>query len=234
MWSWRRRGRSPSPSSRGHSRARPFTCERRGAASRAASTARTTCARPSATPIGRRWSSSWCPAPGRTPPLKLPRMLRRALPLACAVLLCAAGAAQGATPPLRAGTGRADITPPTGYYMMGWVRTDAKVTGQHTRLWARVVVLQEGDKKIALIAGDLNAWPGGLVKAAADMNAARGFSEQNVLASASHTHAAPTGFYNFGTYNTAFMSAQNPTEFKITDTQADPQLYTFMVKQVAK
>src|SRR3954452_14857640 len=158
--------------------------------------------------------------------------MRRAIPTlvaTLALLVCpSAFAAQ-----LEAGAGRADITPPTGYYMMGWVRTDAKTIGQHTRLWARVIVLKQGDKKIALVAGDLNAWPGGLVKAAADMNKDRGFSEQNVLASASHTHAAPTGFYNFGTYNTAFMSAQNPAEFKITDTATDPQLYTFMVKQLA-
>src|SRR3954451_2122030 len=148
---------------------------------------------------------------------------------AIGVLVCAAPASAK----LEAGAGRADITPPTGYYMMGWVRTDAKVIGQHTRLYARVIVLKQGDKKIALIAGDLNAWPGGLVKQAADMNKDRGFSEQNVLASASHTHAAPTGFYNYGTYNTAFMSAENPAEFKIADTAADPQLYAFMVKQLA-
>src|SRR3954465_14116423 len=134
---------------------------------------------------------------------------------------------------VEAGVGRADITPPTGYYMMGWVRTDAKTIGQHTRLWARVIVLKQGDKKVALIAGDLNAWPGGLVKQAADLNKDRGFSEQNVLASASHTHAAATGFYNFGTYNTAFMQADNPAEFKIVDTATDPQLYAFMVHQLA-
>src|SRR2546425_13298076 len=127
-------------------------------------------------------------------------MLRRAVPIACALVLSAAGSAHAADPgdggggPLRAGAGRADITPPTGYYMMGWVRGDAKVTGQNTRLWARVIVLKQGDKKVALIAGDLNGWPGGLVKAAADLNKDRGYSEQNVLASASHTHAAPTGF----------------------------------------
>ncbi|MEA2494622.1 MAG: neutral ceramidase, partial [Thermoleophilaceae bacterium] len=144
-------------------------------------------------------------------------------------MLCpSASAAQ-----LEAGAARADITPPTGYYMMGWVRTDAKTIGQHTRLYARVIVLKEGDKKVALIAGDLNAWPGGLVKQAADLNKDRGYSEQNVLASASHTHAAPTGFYNFGTYNTAFMQADNPAEFKIVDTAADPQLYAFMVAQLA-
>src|SRR5437660_5335950 len=162
---------------------------------------------------------------------------RLGLLAATAILLITAtpaSAAPAKSRKLQVGVGRADITPPTGYYMMGWVRTDAKVTGQNTRLWARVIVLKEGDKKLALIAGDLNAWPGGLVKQAADLNKARGFSEQNVLASASHTHAAPTGFYNFGTYNTAFMSLNNPAEFKITDTATDPQLYNFMVHQVAK
>jgi len=151
--------------------------------------------------------------------------------VALGALVAAAPASAAAR--LEAGAARADITPPTGYYMMGWVRTDAKTIGQHTRLYARVIVLKQGDRKLALIAGDLNAWPGGLLKAAADLNKDRGYSEQNVLASASHTHAAPTGFYNFGTYNTAFMQADNPLEFKITDTAADPQLYTFMVKEVA-
>lgn len=157
--------------------------------------------------------------------------MRRAL-LTVGLLLALAAPASAADP-LYAGAGRADITPPTGYYAMGWVRTDAKLVGQHTRLFARVIVLRQGDKKMALVAGDLGAWPGGLVKDAADMVKDRGFGETNVLASASHTHAAATGFYNFGTYNTAFMQADNPAEFKIVDTAADPQLYTFMVKQVA-
>ena len=158
--------------------------------------------------------------------------MRRALlilvGLAALVAASPASAAQ-----LYAGAARADITPPTGYYMMGWVRVDAKVTGENTRLWARVIVLRQGDKKLALVAGDLNGIPGGLVKAAADMDKDLGYSEQNVLVSASHTHAAPTGFYNFGTYNTVFMTAKDPAEFKIADTAADPQLYTFMVKQLA-
>src|SRR5213080_4226110 len=151
--------------------------------------------------------------------------MRRAVPI---LLLWGALASPASAAGLEAGAARADITPPTGYYMMGWVRTDAKTIGQHTRLWARVIVLEQGDRKVALIAGDLNAWPGGLLKAAADMNKDRGFSEQNVLASASHTHAAPTGFYNFGTYNTVFMSAKDMTDFNLVNTAADPQLYTFM------
>ncbi|MEA2350823.1 MAG: neutral ceramidase [Thermoleophilaceae bacterium] len=156
-------------------------------------------------------------------------MLRRAALLACAALLCTAAAAD-ASPPLRAGAGRADITPPTGYYMMGWVRSDAQTTGQHTRLWARVIVLQRGSRKVALITEDLNGISGGMLAAAATMNKDRGYSERNVIDSASHTHAAPSQYYNFGAYNTVFMTAQQPTEF---NTAGDPQLYTFMVKRLA-
>jgi neutral ceramidase len=87
-------------------------------------------------------------------------MLRRAAPAAVAALLCAAATAQAA-PPLRAGAGRSDITPPTGYYAFGWVRGDDKLSGQHTRLFARAIVLQRGGEKVALVAADLGGVPGG-------------------------------------------------------------------------
>jgi hypothetical protein len=150
--------------------------------------------------------------------------------LATALALVAPGSA-GATD-LRVGVGRADITPPTGYYMMGWVRSDAKVTGQHTRLWARAIVLERGDQKVALVAEDLNGIPGGMLAAAADRLGALGYSERNVLDSASHTHAAPTGFYNFSTFNTVFMTINSPTDFQLTG-GFDPQLYAFMVRRLA-
>jgi hypothetical protein len=133
---------------------------------------------------------------------------------------------------LRAGVGRADITPPTGYYMMGWVRSDAKPIGVWTRLYARVAVLERDGHKVALVSEDLGAIPGGMLKQAAELNADRGFSERNVLDSASHTHAGPTGFYNFSTYNTVFMSTSTLTDFNVAGT-LDPQLYAFMVRRLA-
>ena len=59
--------------------------------------------------------------------LTLPAM-RRVLAAAAvaAAMLAVAGPAHAR---LLAGVGRADITPPTGYFMMGWVRSDAQVTG---------------------------------------------------------------------------------------------------------
>ena len=99
------------------------------------------------------------------------------------------------------GVGRADITPPTGYYMMGWVRSDGVIQGQNTRLWARVIVLKQGDRKLALVSEDLNGIPGGMMKQAADADRDIGFSEQNVVISATHTHSGPSHFYAERNYN---------------------------------
>src|SRR3954470_14958491 len=138
-----------------------------------------------------------------------------------------------AAPKLQVGVGRADITPPTGYYMMGWVRSDGVIIGQNTRLWARVIVLKRGHDKVALVSEDLNGIPGGMMAQAAERNHDLGFSERNVLDSASHTHAAPTGFYNFPTYNSVFMTIKSPTSFDLTG-KLDPQLYSFEVRQLAR
>src|SRR3954469_13650080 len=134
---------------------------------------------------------------------------------------------------LRAGVERADVTPPTGYYMMGWVDSQAKPECVWTRLFARAIVLERDGKKIALVAMDANAVPGGLVAQVAKNLAKRGFTEQNMLITASHTHAQATGWYPFTTYNTVFMSTSTPTDQNVAGT-LDPQLYAFMVRQVGR
>ena len=144
-------------------------------------------------------------------------------------------AAQAA--PLRAGVGKADITPRTGYYLGGWTRQDRVAQGQHTRLWARALVLQRGDRKVALVALDLFMVPGGLVKHVGDALSARGFSESNLLVSASHTHSGPGGYANFKTFNTAAPGLATVTDplsfYRLLDAPpADPQLYSFLVRQV--
>ena len=148
------------------------------------------------------------------------------------VAALALAAPASAAPGLKVGVGRADITPPTGYYMMGWVRSDAVAAGQHTRLWARVIVLERGGQKVALVAEDLGGIPGGMMAEAAERVSDLGFSQRNVLDSASHTHSGPTGFFNFSTFNTVFMTINSPTDFQLTG-GLDPQLYAFMVRRLA-
>jgi hypothetical protein len=154
------------------------------------------------------------------------------------VLLLFPAVAPAATPTLRAGAGKADITPRTGYYLGGWTRADRIAGGQHTRLQARAIVLQRGDRKVALVSIDLFMVAGGLVKHVGDRLKARGFSEQNILVSASHTHSGPGGYANFPTLNSAAPSTATVTDpFSFVDffnsPPADPQLYAFLVKQVA-
>ncbi|HYF24658.1 MAG TPA: neutral/alkaline non-lysosomal ceramidase N-terminal domain-containing protein [Baekduia sp.] len=167
-------------------------------------------------------------------------MTRRAVaPLAAVVavaLAAPAAAAQNGT--LRAGVGKADITPRLGYYLGGWTRADRTAQGQHTRLHARALVLQRGERKVALVSVDLFMVGGGLVKHVGDALADRGFSERNVLISASHTHSGPGGYGNFPSLNTASPSLETVTDpfsfARLLDPEpADRQLYAFLVRQIA-
>jgi neutral ceramidase len=111
--------------------------------------------------------------------------------------------------------------------MLGWARGDARALGQHTRLFARALVLERGKRRLALVAADLNMVPGGAVVQAARR---AGFDSREVIVSASHTHAGPTGYSNFLFKDAAFPTAKAPTS-GVTD--PDPVLYTFMVKRIA-
>jgi neutral ceramidase len=183
------------------------------------------------------------PAPRHTTRPSRSRRLARVAACALAATLPATGYAHAAG--VRAGVGKADIQPPTGYLMMGWARTDAEAVGQHTRLFARALVLENDGRKVALVAADLNGIPGGMLEEAVKLVEDRGFSEENVLVSASHTHAAPGGFYNFPSYNTAFPpltlgfplppALVHPirTFNFLTGPSADRTLYSFMVRRLA-
>jgi neutral ceramidase len=131
---------------------------------------------------------------------------------------------------LQAGAGRSDVTPPTGFYTMGYVRSDAVARGQHTRLYARALVLEQGGRKLALVATDLGFTPGGMTVEVGKRLAARGFDERNVVISASHTHSGPAGWSPFGSDNFVPPTLGTPTSFKL---DTDRQLYGFLIDRVA-
>src|SRR3954447_17146238 len=131
---------------------------------------------------------------------------------------------------LQAGAGRSDVTPPTGFYTMGYVRSDSVANGQHTRLFARAIVLEQGGKKVALVATDLGFTPGGMTVEVGKKLKARGFDEQNIVISASHTHSGPAGWSPFGSDNFVAPTTGTPTQFNVA---TDPQLYGFLINRVA-
>src|SRR4051795_8009835 len=131
---------------------------------------------------------------------------------------------------LQAGAGRSDVTPPTGFYTMGYVRSDSVANGQHTRLFARAIVLEQGGRKVALVATDLGFTPGGMTVEVGKKLKARGFDEQNIVISASHTHSGPAGWSPFGSDNFVPPTMGTPTKFSL---DTDRQLYGFLIDRVA-
>src|SRR3954454_13320712 len=108
--------------------------------------------------------------------------------LAAVLAAWASPAPAATTPALRAGAGQADITPPkTGYYLGGWTRADRVALGQSTRLYANTLVLQRGPTKIARVAAELFAVPGGLQEDVANAVKDLGFGVDTILLAASHT-----------------------------------------------
>jgi neutral ceramidase len=155
--------------------------------------------------------------------------VRRSGVLLCVVTgLLAGSPARAAASSLRVGVGRADITGPTGVYKGGWACECARADGQHTRLFARAVVIDKGAQKVALVAADLAFTPAGMIRDAAAMLPGRGFSEQNIIDSATHTHGSQSGFMNFPAYNTIL-----PRDAALVSHPADPLLYSFMARQLA-
>jgi len=103
------------------------------------------------------------------------------------LVLGAAASLQGAT--LRAGVAKVDITPPAGVPMWGYTLRDS--TGTLDPLYARILVLEVGEKRLALVALDLGRCFGhdSLERLRAAVRQSSGISY--VLAVASHDHSGP-------------------------------------------
>ncbi len=149
------------------------------------------------------------------------------------LLLTAAPGARAANAQLLVGVGRADITPVTNVFKGGWSCTCAEAIGQQERLYARAIVIEEGGQKVALVTEDLFALSAGMIRDAATLLAGLGFSEANIIDSATHTHSSQSGYMNFSSYNSILPSNSNPTLSRITNSAPDPVMYSFMTRQLA-
>jgi neutral ceramidase len=95
---------------------------------------------------------------------------------------------------LKAGVARVEITPSTFMPMYGYAnRKCGPANGTHDPLFAKVLVLESGDSRMALVTADL----GSLVSANLRRDVASKLGIPVVLLAASHTHSAPA-FLPFG------------------------------------
>lgn len=107
----------------------------------------------------------------------------------CLGWLLMAGSLSAAT--LKAGVARVDITPPPGQQMWGYAGRKTPAEGMWDPLYARVLVLEVGEKRMALVDLDLGRvfGPASIRKIRDDASRSSGISY--VLIAAIHTHSGP-------------------------------------------
>ncbi|MEO8541721.1 MAG: neutral/alkaline non-lysosomal ceramidase N-terminal domain-containing protein [bacterium] len=95
---------------------------------------------------------------------------------------------------MRIGAAAIDITPPVGTPLDGYGgRTDVSL-GVHDPLYARAIVFDDGSTQVALVVCDLIGIGSFLAARARELIAERpGIPPENVMISATHTHAGPAG-----------------------------------------
>src|SRR5437762_7596923 len=84
-----------------------------------------------------------------------------------------------------------DITPPVGLRMWGYVNRKGAATGVLDPLYARVLVLEAGEKRLALVALDLGRPFGPAAIARLREGAEKSSHIDYLLVVASHTHSGP-------------------------------------------
>ncbi len=93
---------------------------------------------------------------------------------------------------IKGGCARVDITPPVGVWLSGYSSRNKPSEGISDKLYAKAIVLDDGQNKIAIVSADLLWFPleitaeiRGIVKKKT------GIPESNILICATHTHFGP-------------------------------------------
>jgi len=93
---------------------------------------------------------------------------------------------------LMVGTSRLMIIPPFGCEMSGFVARNGLCRGVHDPLWARALIINNGYKKIALVATDLIGIDGEILnKVRQSVSYSTDITPDSVLIAATHTHSGP-------------------------------------------
>lgn len=142
--------------------------------------------------------------------------------LACVPLLCAGVWTPAAA--LEAGVAACDITPDVHQYdvpMAGYgARNGKPSTGVHDSISAKVLYLQDGDTRMALVTADLRSVTPQLKNQIIEKAAGSGLTRDNLLVCASHDHSGPS-FY--------------PEKFwQLQFGVSDPAIVDYMSTQIAQ
>jgi len=93
---------------------------------------------------------------------------------------------------LKCGSAKVDITPAVGTELCGHFRPDLKSVGVHSNLYAKVLVLDSDEKRVAFVTCDLGGVTSTLVASARKrIEEVTGIKGENVMISCTHTHSGP-------------------------------------------
>lgn len=93
---------------------------------------------------------------------------------------------------MRVGTAKTVITPPPGTGLAGFAAREGGARGVHDDLYARALVLEDGDQRLALILCDLCKLDAQFVaRLRRRVEEAAGIPPASVMVAATHTHGAP-------------------------------------------
>ena len=122
---------------------------------------------------------------------------------------------------LKAGRARIDITPPLALKpaLGGYGdRMNKPATGVHDRIFAKVLILSEGDKKFALITVDALGFAPPVKTAVLDRLAGKGWTADNLMLLASHSHTAieMNALNPLNDFQVPQLGLHNPPLFELT------------------
>ena len=122
---------------------------------------------------------------------------------------------------LSAGVARIDLTPPLemkaplgGY----GERMNRPAEGIHDRIFAKAVVLSDGNKRFALVTADLLGFAPPVKQAIVERLAAEGWTENQIILLASHSHASieMNALNPLNTFNIPQIGIHSPELFELT------------------
>jgi neutral ceramidase len=111
---------------------------------------------------------------------------------------------------LFAGVARIDITPPVGVDLSGYVARMGPSIGVHDHLYARALVLDDGETQAALVVCDLVGFTSGFVTGARQaISTATGIPEAAMMIACTHTHSGPATLFlhECGTVDPAYLES---------------------------
>ncbi len=95
---------------------------------------------------------------------------------------------------LQLGLAKTEITPPVGYRMSGYF-SQRLCTGVHDPLYAKTLVLTQGEKRVALVFCDLIGISPAVARRAREIASQRtNIANQHILIAATHSHTGPLYF----------------------------------------